>query len=167
MSLATSYNGYDKSPSLEGVDPAAKAAAILDKATAYTYKELKKRHLTDYRNLFDRVKLDLKSDPEQLALPTDERIIRFDEKADPALAALLFQYGRYLMISGSRPGGQPLNLQGIWNKEIVPPWNCGYTQNINLEMNYWMAETANLPECQEPLFKMIKELSETGAETAS
>ncbi len=166
MSLATSYNGYDKSPSLEGVDPAGKAAGILDKATAYNYKELKKRHLDDYRNLFSRVKLDLKSDEEQLALPTDERIIRFDEKADPALSALLFQYGRYLMISGSRPGGQPLNLQGIWNKEIVPPWNCGYTQNINLEMNYWMAETANLSECQEPLFTLIKELSETGAETA-
>lgn len=166
MSLATSYNGYDKSPSLEGIDPSGKATGILDKATAYNYKELKKRHLDDYRNLFDRVKLDLKSDPEQLALPTDERIIRFDEKADPALSALLFQYGRYLMISGSRPGGQPLNLQGIWNKEIVPPWNCGYTQNINLEMNYWMAETANLSECQEPLFTMIKELSETGAETA-
>lgn len=166
MSLATSYNGYDKSPSLEGIDPAQKAAHILEKATAYKYEELKKRHLTDYHNLFDRVQLKLTSTPEQKALPTDERIIRFAEKADPDLAALLFQYGRYLMISGSRPGGQPLNLQGMWNKEIVPPWNCGYTQNINLEMNYWMAESANLPECQEPLFTLIKELSETGAETA-
>lgn len=166
MSLATSYNGYDKSPSLEGIDPSKKAGDILEKALAFEYKELKKRHTADYKGLFDRVKLDLVSEPEQQALPTDQRIIRFSEKADPALAALLFQYGRYLMISGSRPGGQPLNLQGIWNKDIVPPWNCGYTMNINLEMNYWMAETANLPECQEPLFTLIKELSQTGAETA-
>lgn len=166
LGLATSYNGYDKSPSLEGLDPSKKAAGILDKALAFDYKELKKRHTNDYKGLFDRVKLDLVSSEEQVALPTDKRIINFDEKADPALAALLFQYGRYLMISGSRPGGQPLNLQGIWNKEIVPPWNCGYTMNINLEMNYWMAETANLSECQEPLFTMIKELSQTGAETA-
>ena len=166
MSLATSYNGYDKSPSLEGIDPAKKATEILDKALSYNYKELKNRHVDDYRELFGRVKLDLVSSQEQQNLPTDERVIRFAERADPALSALLFQYGRYLMISGSRPSGQPLNLQGIWNKEVVPPWNCGYTMNINLEMNYWMAEVANLPECQEPLFTLIKELSETGAETA-
>lgn len=166
MSLATSYNGYDKSPSKEGIDPAQKAGDILDKAVAYDYLNLKKRHLDDYHNLFDRVKFELVSDKKQLDLPTDERIIRFAEKADPALSALLFQYGRYLMISGSRQNGQPLNLQGLWNKDIVPPWNCGYTMNINLEMNYWMAEVANLSECQEPLFTLIKELSETGTETA-
>ncbi len=166
LSLATSYNGYDKSPSREGIDPSKKAAELLDRASGFDYETLKARHTEDYRKLFDRVKFELPSSEFQQALPTDERVARFSKQADPALAALLFQYGRYLMISGSRPGGQPMNLQGIWNKDIVPPWNCGYTMNINLEMNYWMAETANLPECQEPLFAMIGELAESGRETA-
>lgn len=166
LALATSFNGYDKSPSLEGVDQSQKATGLISQAMAYNYASLKKRHTVDYKELFDRVSLDLQSETEQTALPTDERIVRFARKTDPSLAALLFQFGRYLMISGSRPGGQPLNLQGIWNKEIIPPWNSGYTININTEMNYWMAEPANLSECHEPLFRLIKELSVTGAETA-
>lgn len=166
MSLATSYNGYDKSPVTEGVDQSAKANALLSNALKYDYKTLKKRHIDDYTSLFDRVSLTLNSAEQQTGLPTDERIVRFAENHDPDLAALLYQFGRYLMISGSRPGGQPLNLQGMWNKEVIPPWNCGYTQNINAQMNYWPAEVTNLSECHEPLFTLIKELSETGAETA-
>lgn len=165
MALGTSYNGFDKSPSLEGIDPSVKTFELIEN-TKSDYSTLKRRHIEDYKKLFDRMSLTLISDKEQKNLPTDERIMRFAEKPDPDLAALLFQYGRYLMISGSRPGGQPLNLQGMWNKEIVPPWNSGYTQNINIEMNYWPAEVTNLSECHEPLFRLIKELSVTGGETA-
>ena len=166
LSMATSFNGFDKSPSREGVDPSAKAAGILDKALAYDYKQLKQRHMADYQKLFDRVDLQLPSSPEQKAMPTDQRIAQFETMGDPDLAALLFQFGRYLMISGSRPGGQPLNLQGIWNKDVVPAWNSGYTININTEMNYWPAEVTNLSECHEPLFRLIDELAVSGAETA-
>lgn len=166
LSMATSFNGFDKSPSREGVDPSAKAAALLDKALAYDYKQLKQRHVADYRQLFDRVDLQLVSTPQQKAMPTDQRIQEFESHPDPDLAALLFQFGRYLMISGSRPGGQPLNLQGIWNKDVVPAWNSGYTMNINTEMNYWPAELTNLSECHEPLFRLIDELAISGAETA-
>lgn len=166
LALATSFNGYDKSPTLEGINPSEKIDKLLDNAMKYGYNSLKKRHSDDYKSLFERVSLNLPSSEEQIELPTDERIVRFNRNPDPDLAALLYQFGRYLMISGSRPGGQPLNLQGIWNKEIIPPWNCGFTQNINTEMNYWPAETTNLAECHEPLFHMIKELSVTGRETA-
>lgn len=166
MALATSFNGYDKSPTLEGINPSEKAGSLLANALKHDYKTLKKRHIDDYSSLFNRVTIHLPSTEEQKNLPTDERIIRFAENPDPNLAALLYQFGRYLMISGSRPGGQPLNLQGMWNKEIIPPWNSGYTQNINTEMNYWPAELTNLSECHEPLFRLIKELSVTGRETA-
>ena len=106
---------------------------------------LKQRHTADYRSLFDRVGFELTSSTEQKAMPTDTRLEQFAGNADPDLAALLFQFGRYLMISGSRPGGQPLNLQGMWNKDTIPAWNCGYTININTEMNYW---PANSPTCR-------------------
>ena len=166
LSMATSFNGYDKSPSREGVDPSEKAARCVEKAIAYDYETLKRRHVADFRSLFDRVDLDLPSSPGQKAMSTDKRIEAFAKNADPDLAALLFQFGRYLMISGSRPGGQPLNLQGIWNKDVVPAWNSGYTININTEMNYWPAELTGLSECHEPLFRLIRELSVSGAETA-
>lgn len=145
LSMATSFNGFDKSPSRDGIDPSAKAASILEKALSYDYQTLKQRHTEDYRSLFDRVDFELFSSPEQKAMPTDKRLEQFAGNADPDLAALLFQFGRYLMISGSRPGGQPLNLQGIWNKDTIPAWNCGYTININTEMNYW---PANSPICR-------------------
>jgi len=166
IALATSFNGYDKSPSTEGINPSKKAEKLLANALKHNYKTLKKRHSDDYKTLFDRVSINLPSSTEQKSLPTDERIIRFANNPDPDLAALLYQFGRYLMISGSRPGGQPLNLQGMWNKEVIPPWNSGYTQNINSEMNYWPAEITNLSECHEPLFRLIRELSVTGRETA-
>ncbi len=169
LSMATSFNGYDKSPSLEGVDPSLLAAKYLDQASLLNYEELKQRHISDYQSLFNRVSLSLNSasfPSEQKERPTDVRIQSFSENPDPDLAALLFQYGRYLMISGSRKGGQPLNLQGIWNKDTIPAWNSGYTMNINTEMNYWPAELTNLSECHEPLFGMIRELAQSGSETA-
>ena len=166
LSMATSYNGYDKSPSKEGIDPAKKVSNIIQKALSYDYGTLKKRHIDDYNSLFSRVQLNLESSVEQLKLPTDERINMFADKSDPDLAAKLFQYGRYLMIAGSREGGQPTNLQGMWNNEVIPPWNCAYTMNINLQMNYWPAEVTNLSECHEPLFNFIDELAEAGKVTA-
>lgn len=166
LALATSFNGYDKSPTQEGANPTEKNDNVLENALKYNYKTLRKRHTNDYKSLFERVSLHLPSSIEQKELSINERIVRFTDIPDADLAALLYQFGRYLMISGSRPGGQPLNLQGIWNKEITPPWNSGYTQNINSEMNYWPAEITNLSECHEPLFRLINELSITGSETA-
>jgi len=166
LSSATSFNGFDKSPSREGLDAATIAEETLNKAVSQKYNQLKKRHISDYNSLFGRVSFELPVTEEQMALPTDERICRYSQTPDYGVVALLFQYGRYLMISGSRPGGQPLNLQGIWNDQVIPPWNGAYTVNINTEMNYWPAELTNLSECHQPLFQMIKEIAVTGAETA-
>ncbi len=167
FSAATSFNGFRKSPSSEGTDPSEKAMNILANAEKKNYNSLKKRHIADYQKLFNRVSLELGSSVQAQQTPTNERIIRFAEDNDPALAALLFQFGRYLMISGSRVGGQPMNLQGIWNDKVMPPWNSGYTMNINTQMNYWPAESANLSECHEPLFRLVGELAETGKEMAT
>ena len=166
LTAATSYNGWDKSPSREGIDASAKASAILERASAYSWKQAFARHEKDYCSLFGRMTLDLTPGQEPCMKMTDERIVSFTEDNDPSMAVLLFQYGRYLMIAGSREGTQPLNLQGIWNDEVVPPWNCGYTSNINTEMNYWMAETTGLGECTEPLFTLIKETAKSGEQTA-
>ncbi len=166
LSEATSFNGFDKSPSKDGLDPAKIAQRILMKASSKSYHELKENHEKDYQRLFNRVSLDLVSNVKHDDIPTDQRIINFAKDKDPDMVELLFQYGRYLMISGSRKGGQPLNLQGIWNDQTIPPWNSGYTLNINTEMNYWPAELTNLSECQEPLFRMIKEMAVNGEETA-
>jgi alpha-L-fucosidase 2 len=165
-SAASSYNGFDKSPSREGVDSAKKAQAFLESACKAGYAQLLDRHVKDRRSLFDRVTLDLGAPTGQSALPTDERIKAFGNGNDPSLAALYFQFGRYLMISGSRPGTQPLNLQGIWNKDIIPPWASGYTINMNTEMNYWPVEVCNLSECAEPLLRMIRELAVDGRRVA-
>ncbi|MCA1759532.1 MAG: glycoside hydrolase family 95 protein, partial [Bacteroidales bacterium] len=165
LSMATSFNCFDKSPSREGKNPEQINRNILEKAKGKSFEKLKKRHTSDYKNLFDRVKFELKSD-DFSNLTTPERLKNYIANNDFNLNTLLFQYGRYLMISGSRPGGQPLNLQGIWNAEVIPPWNSGYTININTEMNYWPAEVTNLSECHEPLFRLIKECAVNGAETA-
>lgn len=126
------------------------------------------RHLQDYRPLFNRVNLSLgKADPEREQLPTDERLKRFaEDNHDNGLLELYYQYGRYLLIASSREGGLPANLQGIWNHSIQPPWGSNYTTNINTEMNYWMAEEANLAECFTPLSDFIRLLSVNGAQTA-
>ncbi|MCD8184920.1 MAG: glycoside hydrolase family 95 protein [Rikenellaceae bacterium] len=166
FSAASSYNGPWKSPSREGVDASAKASGFYRQAVGKSWEALRAAHIADYKAIFDRVKLNLYSTRRQLALPTDERIIRYKQQNDPQLAALLFQYGRYLTISASREGGQPMNLQGMWNDRVIPSWNCGYTQNINIEMNYWPLEVAALSECGEPFFRMIEEMSVSGARTA-
>ncbi len=124
------------------------------------YAELLAAHLADYQNLFRRVTLDLGPAP---AVPTDERL---RHPGDPSLAALYFQFGRYLLISSSRPGGLPANLQGLWNDSFLPPWFSDYTININTEMNYWPAEVCNLSECHEPLFDFVERLREPGRQTA-
>ena len=166
LSAATSFNGFDKSPGLEGVDPAPVAEAQLDAAATKSFEQLLEDHVADYRSLFRRVELDLGEAPDKaLKISTDTRVEKFGAD-DPALVALMFQYGRYLMISASRPGTQPMNLQGIWNEHVQPPWNSNYTININTEMNYWPAEPTNLAECHEPLLDMIGELAVTGSETA-
>ncbi len=155
FSAASSYGGFQQPP----VNASKKADEILRSAAKADYASLLDRHLRDYRSLFDRVTLDLGP---QSKLPTDRRL----RSPDPSLAALYFQFGRYLMIAGSRPGGQPLNLQGIWNDQVIPPWSCQYTLNINLEMNYWPAEACNLAECAQPLLRMIGELAVDGRRVA-
>ncbi len=166
LTAATSFNGFDKSPAYEGLNPKQLVGQYFKKIEHKTYAELYKTHLKDYKHLFDRVSISLALDTEQALLPTNKRVELFSNGKDPAFPALYFQFGRYLMIAGSRIGGQPLNLQGIWNDLLTPPWNGGYTININAQMNYWPAELTNLSECQEPFFKAIKELAINGKETA-
>jgi alpha-L-fucosidase 2 len=122
--------------------------------------------VADYQRLFRRVSLDLGT-TDAAAPPTDERIRNFPTSDDPALAALYFQFGRYLLISCSRPGGQPANLQGLWNDSMTPPWDSKYTININTEMNYWPADSCNLGECVQPLAGMVLDLAQTGKRTAA
>ena len=161
IAIATSYKSYDD---LSG-DPDAIVKSRIASAARKTPESLLARHIQEHQRSFRRVSLDLgRSDAIQL--PTDERIRDFHNGQDPQFAALYFQFGRYLLISSSRPGGQPANLQGLWNESMSPPWGSKYTININTEMNYWPAETCNLSECVEPLIAMVKDLSETGARTA-
>lgn len=138
-------------------DPAAQTAEDLARVAKRSYASLQKAHLKDFGSLFDRVKLDLgASSPEQRALPTDQRKLLADRKPDPELEETLFQYGRYLLISSSRPGSLPANLQGLWNDSNSPAWHSDYHSNINVEMNYWPAEIANLSECHLPLFDLVQ-----------
>jgi len=164
LTARTSYNGFDRSPGKDGKDNAKLANQDLENLSGKSFAQLKAAHEKDHRRLYRRVALALPSTTQDLA--TDVRLRRFNQSQDPGMAALLFNFGRYLMISGSRPGTQPLNLQGIWNDEVRPPWSSNYTININTEMNYWPAETTNLSECAEPLFQMLRELSVKGAKTA-
>lgn len=163
---ATSYNGPRKSPSKEGKNPHQEIMSFRKISEGENYQELKKKHIIDYQSLFNRVSFILPAKKLQKELPTDERLKKFKEEEDQALIAQLFQFGRYLMIAGSRGEGQPLNLQGLWNDQVLPPWNSGYTLNINLEMNYWPAGVTNLSECHQPLFKLIEEIADKGKELA-
>lgn len=165
FSAATSFNGFDRSPGREGRNPGELANSSLTRAMGYSYQKLREDHIRDYRSLFDRVEIHLGNRVSPDDLPTDKRITEFGA-SDPSLVELLFQYGRYLMIASSRPGTQPANLQGIWNKDTRPPWSSNYTLNINAEMNYWPAETCNLPECHQPLLEFIGSLAVTGKKTA-
>jgi alpha-L-fucosidase 2 len=139
-------------------------------ASAKSYEQLRSDHIHDYRSLFQRVELSLQGhdDVSDLALlPTNRRLERVRAGSDdPGLVSLYYQFGRYLLISSSRPGSLPVNLQGIWNKDMLPIWDSKYTININTEMNYWPAESCNLPECHEPLFDFIERLRVRGRETA-
>ncbi len=167
LSAGTSFNGADKSPLRAGRDPVAEALRPLAAAQKKSYEKLLARHVADYQKLFQRVEINFGGSPDKRALPTDERLARFATgEADPGLSALLYQYGRYLLIESSRPGGLPANLQGIWNDSMRPPWSANWTLNINAEMNYWPAEVANLAECQEPFLDFIQMLSVHGRKTA-
>ena len=138
----------------------------LDAIEGMSYKKLLNRHIKKYREQFDRVQLTLPKSPSS-DLETDKRLAAFEKDAsDLELVSLMMQYGRYLLISSSQPGGQPANLQGVWNDKFEAPWDSKYTININAEMNYWPALVGNLAETQQPLFSMVKDLSETGAKTA-
>jgi alpha-L-fucosidase 2 len=129
------------------------------------YDQLLKNHISDYQKYFNRVNLDL-GETDSVRKPTNVRLEQFAKGNDPQLVTLYFQFGRYLLISSSRPGGQPANLQGIWANELYPPWDSKYTVNINTEMNYWPSEKTNLSEMNEPLVQMVRELSQTGKQTA-
>src|SRR5882762_737314 len=138
-----------------GENPHARIINLIEKASKESYDSLKAAHQKDFHFLFNRVELDLgKSSAEQTALPTDQRKIKAAEIFDPQLEELLFQYGRYLLISCSRPGGLPANLQGLWADSNTPPWDADYHTDLNIEMNYWMAESSNLSECHEPFFNL-------------
>lgn len=160
---ATSYVDYQD----VSADPVKRVGDYIVAAGDQSYEQLYQRHLDDYSSLFDRVEFDLGGKSAHDDLPTDQRLKRSTEGSmDPQLAELLFHYGRYLMIAGSRPGTQPLNLQGIWNNDVHPPWGSKYTININIEMNYWVAEVCNLAECHEPLLRLVGELQAPGKNTA-
>jgi alpha-L-fucosidase 2 len=165
FSAATSYNGYGREPGTEGKDYKGAATHDLHQAVSRTYESLKEEHIKDYRNLYGRVTLRLGETLAPPEITTDQWIKQYGA-SDPGLVELLFQYGRYLMISGSRPGTQPANLQGIWNQETRPPWSSNWTLNINAQMNYWPAESGNLAECHEPMFTLTRELAQSGQKTA-
>lgn len=166
LACDTSFNGFDKLPDSQGIDETVQPKKDLDAAIAKTDDELFERHRSDYHALFNRVTLDLGRQSRRDMLMPDRLKAAAEGAADPDLAALLFQYGRYLLIASSRHGTQPANLQGIWNDKLRPPWSSNYTVNINTEMNYWLAGPANLTELHEPLLTMIKELAVTGKRTA-
>ena len=146
-------------------DASSKVSELLSATQGKSFKTLLSKHEAAYHEQYDRVHLTLDAGKNS-DLPTDKRLAAFAGSDDMAMVALMYNYGRYLLISSSQPGGQPANLQGVWNKEVMAPWDSKYTININAEMNYWPAEVAGLYESEEPLFSMIKDLSETGAVTA-
>ena len=163
---ATSFNGYDKDPVKEGKPYKALADTRLKHLASIPYPKLWHRHVKDYQSLYNRVKLSLGSGNDKR--PTDVQLREYIDESyfNPELEALYFQYGRYLLISCSRTPNVPANLQGLWNESILPPWSCNYTSNINVEENYWAAETAALPEMHQSLFTYMKELQGSGELTA-
>jgi alpha-L-fucosidase 2 len=161
IAAATSYRKFDD---VSG-DPESLVRPRLATASSKSFTELRAAHIADYQALFRRVAIDL-GQSDAMKLPTDARIRQFATGSDPQLAALYYQFGRYLLISCSRPGGQAATLQGLWNASMNPPWQSKYTININTEMNYWPAESGNLAECVEPLIALVNDLAITGARTA-
>lgn len=161
VSIATNFVNYKDI----SANPHERVRTILSKLKEKRYQEILNDHLKDYQSLYNRVSLDLGT-TQAASLPTNKRVEAFAAGDDPHLAALYFQFGRYLLIASSRVGGQPANLQGIWNEHLYPAWDSKYTVNINTEMNYWLAEITNLSELHEPLIQMVQELAESGQQTA-
>lgn len=161
VSAATNFVNYHD---VSG-NAAQRNASYINKVSALSFAQLEKRHVEAYQKQFNTVKLCLPTDA-NAQLPTDQRLDKFTGSKDMAMVALMFNYGRYLLISSSQPGGQAANLQGVWNNNKNAPWDSKYTININTEMNYWPAEVTNLSQNAEPLFYLVKDLSETGAKTA-
>lgn len=175
LSAATNYKNYKD----VSADPIAICKTSIKNTENKTYQQIKTAHIKEYQKYFNTFSISLnpsdssgssKASPNggglEGALPTDKRLEKFASSSDPAFVALYLQYGRYLLISSSRPGTKPANLQGIWNDLLLPPWGSKYTTNINAEMNYWPAELLNLSPMHEPLFKMIEELAQSGKQTA-
>lgn len=158
---ATDFTNYKR---LAG-NPNSRCTTTLRALNSASYADVLQRHQADHRALFRRASIEL-GGTDANTMPTNERLNQYQAKPDPSLVALLFQYGRYLLIASSRPGSEAANLQGLWNESQQPAWESKYTLNINAEMNYWPAELTNLSECHEPLFDLIEDLSVTGAEVA-
>ncbi|MGN6554119.1 MAG: glycosyl hydrolase family 95 catalytic domain-containing protein [Verrucomicrobiota bacterium] len=161
LAAATSFKNYRD----VSADPHQRVEEVFRQIEKRPYETILGEHVREHQRLFRRVSVDFGEGPGS-SLPTDKRLAQSEPEKDPALGALVLQFGRYLLISSSRPGTQPANLQGIWNEEMNPKWDSKYTININTEMNYWPAEPGNLAECAEPLFRMVDELAETGAKVA-
>lgn len=166
VTAATSYNGFDKCPDSEGKDENKLAVDAMIAASKKSFNQLLAAHIKDYKNYFDRVVINL-TNVRANDVPTDKRLFNYKSSGtDAGLEELYFQFGRYLLISSSRPGGIPANLQGIWNNLIRPSWRSNYTTNINVQMNYWPAEPTNLTEMTEPLMQQIKRWANNGTATA-
>ena len=161
LAAATSYKNFKDVTA----DPADICRRTITAVAGKNYEKLQERHIADHRRLFRKAAFELGT-TEEASQPTNHRIENFAKEYDPQLLKLYFQYGRYLMIASSRPGGQPANLQGIWNDKLNPPWDSKWTVNINTEMNYWPVEVTNLSECHEPLFDMLDDVAESGRKTA-
>ena len=167
VSMATSFNGFDKNPATQGLDDHAIVQKQIQEASVKGIQNLTARHLKDYQTFFNRVSLYLAGTENAPDLPTDDRLRRYAKgESDPYLESLYFQFGRYLLISSSRTKGVPANLQGLWNPHIQPPWSSNYTMNINAEENYWLAENTNLPEMHQSFLSFIENLEKTGRITA-
>lgn len=169
VTAATSYAGFDRLPDSQGLDQAALSASMMDAAASKSLDSLRGAHIADYKNIADRVRLDLNDsvNPELEAMPTDRRLVRYSGgAADPGLEEMYFCFGRYLLISSSREDGVPANLQGIWSDSRYPAWGSDYTTNINLEMNYWPAEPLGMSELTAPLIRFIENCSVNGAQIA-
>lgn len=168
ISAATSFNGFDKCPDKDGKDEQKLTFDYLERALTKSYTTLLNEHKKDYHNFFNRVSLSLNNNENSKgSLATDERLEAYTKGGtDDGLESLYFQYGRYLLIASSRTRNVPANLQGIWNKEMRPPWSANYTTNINVQMNYWPSEVTNLSELHQPMLDLIEHLSVTGATTA-
>jgi alpha-L-fucosidase 2 len=165
LTAASNYQSWNQMPDPSDPEPAQRCETILEQAEKKGWASLRVRHINDHQALFQRVHLELGDEEEDV--PTDQRLEAYKAGAnDTALEALYFQYGRYLLIACSRPGGQAANLQGIWNPHVQPPWCSDYTININTQMNYWPAESCALGECSEPLFDLLEDLAVSGAHTA-